>query len=175
LKSILVGVALLGTLVPVFADELPESKKALGKPESIICGFNSMKTTMGGIIKKLGHADKQTPFSASDPVNVLMEWNKGPLNIGINTYVIEGFENNNPVWIRVQGSDPDGYCKTGSGVKLGDSFESVKKVYGNRYGVDTVEGEKYIVYQWKNFSEISFTLTPSNLVKSIYVYGDVDP
>lgn len=160
---------------PVLADHLPDNKLASGKGDTVLCGFDPRFTPMKDILSKLGKPDRIDPWP-EDKLNFTYQWSRGPLTIEVNTYhFYADYLNRPPVWIEVSGSDPEGFCKTGRGLKLGDSLADVRRLYGKRYGVTrTSKGEQSITIQWEDEATIFVDLTKDGHVEVINIPAEND-
>jgi hypothetical protein len=173
LPYLVVGFALL-CAGSVRADHLPDNKQASGKADTVLCGFDPYSTPMGDILSKLGKPDRIEPWKVNK-VNVTYWWSRGLLTIQANTYQFGDYMNKPPVSIEVNGSDPDGFCTTGRGLKLGDSLADVRRLYGKRYDVrSTGKGKRTITIQWKDESTLLVDLTKSGHVEAINALGEIE-
>jgi hypothetical protein len=171
-QYLIIGVALLCAR-PVLADHLPDNELASGKADTVLCGFDPYFTPMKDILSKLGKPDRIDP-RPTDKVNVTYQWSKGSLTIKANAYQLDGYLDRTPVYIEVSGSDPDGFCATGRGLKLGDSLADVRRFYG-RYGVRwTGKGKRTITIQWNDESTVFVDLTKSGRVEAITALGEIE-
>ncbi len=172
LRHLVVGFAFL-CAEPALADHLPDNKLASGKGDTVLCGFDPHFTPMKDILSKLGKPDRIEPWE-KDKVNVTYLWTRGPLTIEVNTYqYYADYLNRPPVYIEVNGSDPEGFCPTGRGLKLGDSLADLRRLYGQRYQViHTGKGERSITIQWNDESTLIVELTKSGRVELINVPGE---
>lgn len=169
-----IGFAACFSATHSLADHLPDSKLAQGESESLLCGVKPAFTAMNDILSKLGEPRSIEPRK-EDKVNVTYQWSRGPLLIQVNTYQYGDYLNRNPVSVEVEGSDPDGFCRTGRGLKLEDSLADLQRLYGERYSVrKTGKGKREITIQWSDLTTLYVFLSKDGHVEAIELSGDTE-
>jgi len=129
---------------------------------------------MKDILSKLGKPDRIDP-RPTDKVNVTYKWSRGPLTILVSAYQMEGYLDRNPVWIEVSGSDPDGFCTTGRGLKLGGSLVDVRRLYGTRYGIRQISrGKRVLTIEWSTEPSIDIDLSRDGRIIRINSAGVIE-
>lgn len=173
-NSRLAAFVVAGSLIacPALADHLPDDKLAAGKPETTLCGFDPYNTLLKDILAKLGEPEFVRP-TPSDKINVTYHWSRGPLQIQVNAYQVDGYLDRPPVYIEVAGRDPDGFCRTGRGLALGSSLGDLRKIYGTRYGVrSTGDGRHTVTLQWPDLATLFVRFDKAGRVQSVNLPGE---
>ncbi len=140
----------------------------------MLCGLDSDATPMKDVLSKLGKPDRIEPWEVHK-ANVTYWWSRGPLTIQVNTYQFGDYLNRPPLWIEVSGSDPDGFCTTGRGLKLGNSLADIRRLYGHRYGIRPIDGGKRMVtIQWSTLPSIDIDLARDGRIVRINAAGVIE-
>jgi hypothetical protein len=173
-QRILIVLALLTVALASFADHLPAKLLALGKPETTLAGINLESTSPDEVLRRLGPPTKtvtvpNNPYwagylwqTANLRIEVEVTHSKTKKYVGAVTIVRMSGESPTSVW-----KIPD--AATGRGLKLGDSLDSVKSIYGSKLRVSkqepvpadaapfsSIPGVEMVTLQWKS---MEFTLT----------------
>jgi hypothetical protein len=172
-RTLALGLLFLSGVVAI-ADHLPAKLQARGKPENTLAGINLETSTPDDVRRKFGPAAKtiKVPNNPSwtgylwQTENTLLEVevSKGKTRDYVDRVTI----------VRVNGESPTSISKnpppaTGRGLKLGDTLNTLKGLYGNRFLLSnqapvpattdpflSVPGSETAVVQW---TPIEFTLT----------------
>jgi hypothetical protein len=173
MKKLLALCLLFVSGMVAIADHLPAKLQARGKPENTLAGINLERDTPDEVRRKFGPPTK-TIKAPNNPgwtgylwqtadTRLEVEVTKGRTRdyLGGITIVRMNGESSTSVWTTLPPS-------TGRGLKLGDTLDTLKKLYGNRLQLSkqapvpadtdpflSVPGVETAVVQW---SPIEFTL-----------------
>jgi hypothetical protein len=161
-------------IASALADHLPEKLLAHGRPETTLAGIGLETTMPDEVVRRLGPPAK-TVRAPNNPYWTGYLWQTA--NIRIEVEISKGRTRDyiGTVTIVRLGNEPqDAAAKqpdlsTGQGLKLGDTLDTLKKVYGSRLQVDkqtavpvdtkpflSVPGVETATIQW---TPMEFTLT----------------
>ena len=116
------------------ADHLPYDLQAKGRPESRIAGIDMKRARLTDIIRLYGRpsrvegVDHHNPRIA-DSFNYY--WVKPGLNLHVLIQRLPNLEYVSLIEVETGTSRKNG--RTGAGLKLGDTLQDLKRVYGNRF------------------------------------------
>lgn len=174
IRHILSALLLAAAIASSFADHLPEKLLARGKPETTLAGINLESTTPEEVLRRLGPPIK-TVRVPNNPqwtgylwqaanTRIEVEVSRGRTRDYIETVTV----------VRLNGESPASASKQpnvsiGQGLKLGNSLDALKALYGSRMQVDkqaavpvdtkpflSVPGVETATIQW---TPMEFTLT----------------
>ena len=167
-RSSIVGIfiSLILCQLPAKADHLPDKLLARGKPETKLAGIDLTRTKLDNVIRMYGRPKRETRVP-NNPNWTGYIWELSGAKIELDV-------NNGPSGKQIGGIYVEGIARgkvgsTGRGLRLGDTIEAIKQLYGNKFqiekgnplghrqeftGVDAVS--QRIILQW---ASEEFTLT----------------
>jgi hypothetical protein len=122
--------SLLLLFTSALAEHLPEALLARGKPESSLAGINLKRAKLADVVRMYGPATRRVT-APNNPDWIGYVWEKSAVKLEI------GFQGPNKsgvidsIYVQGMGGGPMG--TTGAGLKLGDSIETLKRIYGPRF------------------------------------------
>jgi hypothetical protein len=160
--------------VGAIADHLPAKLLARGKPENTLAGINLERDNPADALRKLGPPTKKIT-APNNPQWTGYLWDTASLRLEVE--VTRGKDKDymgNVTVVRL--GDASGTASTtvarestGRGLKLGDTLEALRSIYGSRFQLSkqanvpattdpflSVPGSQTVVVQW---TPIEFTLT----------------
>ena len=156
------------------ADHLPDSQLARGKDELILAGIEIYKTPVDTVLRKLGKPTEQRQLSPATKEVVgerLYKWKRPDISIELRTQfsdepVFKGNLRETPSSLEVTGTDGS-VGHTGRGLKLGDSYTVIQKVYGSRY----VKKGRRITIQWATTTTLEIGWNERGIIDDIALLG----
>jgi hypothetical protein len=149
-------VFLIGVGSPSRADHLSHNLAAQGKPETKLAGINLRNATLADIVRRYGPPTKVQGVEEHDP-GIASSFDYYWIKSGMHLHIlVERFPNKLPDWqyvslIEVNSSTVNRIGRTGRGLKLGDSLDDLKRIYGPRYYVRNISKFKIhdVMIQWR--------------------------
>lgn len=138
-----------------WADHLPASMVAIGKPEHVLAGISiADNETIANIIKRLGKPDKFSVTNAdyqSGSGERSYEWNRSGVRLRIGTEYQTDAKTKKiiespPLFVDVWGEQRGGFGFTGRGLSLGAHRARIQTIYGARFQSDVHS----VTIQWKD-------------------------
>jgi hypothetical protein len=129
------------------ADHLPPELQARGRPEKKLARIHLEHTKLADVIRMYGKPSKvEKQPSPPDLVMTDYYWNlsKGRLHLlMVQNYIS---------LVEVEGSSKSGRLQTGSGLKIGDDLDDLKRIYGPRYKVRNIPSLAIhdVMIQWRS-------------------------
>jgi hypothetical protein len=112
------------------ADHLPDPLLSLGKPENTLAGIDLTSAKLQDVVRRYGTATRKiTAPNNPDWTGYVWEKSALKLEVGLQGSADLGVINS----VYVEGADHGSIGSTGAGLKLGDSIETIKKIYGTRF------------------------------------------
>ena len=156
------------------ADHLPNSQLARGKDELILAGIEIYRTPLDTIFHKLGKPTERRQLSPATKETVgerLYKWKRPDISIELGTQfsdepIFKGHLRETPASIEVKGADGS-VGHTGRGLKLGDSYTAIQKLYGSRY----VEKGRRVTIQWETTTTLEVGWNERGIVDDIALFG----
>jgi hypothetical protein len=174
-KLLLFAFLSMAASIWVRADHLPEKLMAVGNPEDTLAGINMRTSTFEDVLKEFGLPSKKITVP-NNPAWTGYLWRSGDIQLEVE--VTHGKSRDSVDTITVvhligvtsQAAPNFGTVdSTGRGLKLGDSLDTLKRLYGSRFKVDnqdnvpddtqpflSVPGSQTATIQWM---KLDFTLT----------------
>ena len=174
MRKLLLLALLLAANVAAIADHLPESLMARGNPEDTLAGINLRTTTAEDVLKKFGPPSRKVKVP-NNPAWTGYLWRSGNTQLAVEVSRGKGRDYVETITVvRLNETSPSpantlaGAEATGRGLKLGDTVDSLKSIYGNRLKLDkqvnvppdtepflSVPGTQTATVQWM---KLDFTL-----------------
>jgi len=166
--------AVLSLPTVLSADHLPESQLARGKDELILAGIEIYKTPLDTVFRRLGKPREQRQLSPATKEAVgerLYKWKRPDISIELGTQfsdepVFNGNLRETPSSVEVKGTDGS-VGRTGRGLKLGDSYTAIQKVYDSRY----VKKGRRITIQWETTTMLEIGWNERGIIDDIALLG----
>lgn len=173
MKRLLALVLLLAGGLSAGADHLPAKLMAMGSPEDTLAGIHLRTATWDGVVKKYG-APTKTVTVPNNPNWTGYLWDSAGTRLEVEVTHSKTRQYVDTITVVRVGSSLGGdkladAGATGRGLKLGDSLEDLKRVYGARFlllkqdavPVETTPfsetpGSEVAIVQWM---KLDFTLT----------------
>jgi hypothetical protein len=169
------GLALLLILAAsAVADHLPEKSLARGKPETTLAGINLESTTLDEVLRKYGPPTR-TITVPNNPQWTGYLWQTVETRLELDVTAGAGGKHylGGISVVRIGGGSAPAKASsdaTGSGLKLGDGLDALKRIYGSRFQLSrqpdipaatskpflAVPGSQTATVQW---TPAEFTLT----------------
>jgi hypothetical protein len=112
------------------ADHLPEPLLALGKPERTLAGIDIQNAKLADVVQRYGVATRKVNVPNNpDWTGYVWEKSAVKLEVGVQGSADLGVIES----MYVEGTDRGLTASTGAGLRLGDSVEAIKKIYGTRF------------------------------------------
>jgi hypothetical protein len=171
----LVSFAVLLVIMPLISgDELPDNLLAHGRQERLLAGMDVLSATVAQAEEWLG---KPTQEQVTDPEQKGIAgektyvWEKPLVKVTLKTGFlhdarVKGRYAESPEVITVEGSDGS-IGRTGRGLKLGDKFSQVEKLYGHKF----VRKGNTIDVQWKSGTDLLVTWNDDGLIDKIGLFA----
>jgi hypothetical protein len=136
MRYVTLGFLYFFLLIPSIAkaDNLPENLQASGKPETTLAGINLETTTLIDVIRLYGLPTREERTSR-DPDWIGYIWELPQAKIELSFY---NTGTGNIADIYVEGTTKGQIGSTGRGLKLGDDLNKLKRIYGNRFMLQTL-------------------------------------
>jgi len=166
--------AVLSMPTVLSADHLPDSQLARGKDELILAGIEIYKTPLDTVFRKFGKPTEQKQLSPATKDVVgerLYTWKKTNISIELGTQfsdepIFKGNLRETPSSVEVKGTD-GAVGHTGRGLKLGDPYAAIQKVYGPRY----VKKGRRITIQWETTTTLEIGWNERGIIDDITLIG----
>ena len=160
--------AVLAVPTVLSADHLPHSQLVRGKDEMILAGIEIYKTSLDAVFRELGKPTEQRQLSPSTKDVVgerLYKWKRPNISIELTTYFADDLSET-PSSIEVKGTDGV-VGHTGRGLKLGDPYTVVQKIYGPRYE----KKGRHITIQWKTTTTLEIGWNEHGIIDDMVLIG----
>ena len=151
-------VALILGAATMFADHLPSSLVARGRPEHVLAGIDVYKTSVDSLMGKFGRPVSFKKYPETEEAGEVI-WNlKGSvlhasMNADGTAYAVE-----------VSGT-PSAFTSTGKGLRLGESLKEVQRDYGNRF----LRRGDLVTLQWSDETELRLHLAGERIVSMLLI------
>ena len=174
------GVCLGAGSMLAWADHLPPSKIARGRPEHLLAGIDVYKGNIGDAIRMLGKPEKIEDATNPDYPPGSGErsyfWRRDGVRLRVGTVyktdrvtgkIVEGPPNIVDVWGASSGG---GLGSTGRGLSLGDTTTALRTIYGPRYE----RGDRSMTLQWSDETTMVVDLNTSGQITHIQLLAAVE-
>lgn len=149
LKTFLMGLIMLTCYSTAgWADHCPEDRRAAGEAETTLAGISFERGRFPGALSLYGRADsKDEHTDATYPEGsgeVRYSWNLdgGQLEVFTLFYHRNNLKIESAVSVRIEGDTGGPEWQTGRGLRPGDSFDKVVKLYGSVFLEGIVSGSQ---------------------------------
>ena len=140
----------------------------------ILAGIEIYKTPVDTVLRKLGKPTEQRQLSPATKEVVgerLYKWKRPDISIELRTQfsdepVFKGNLRETPSSLEVTGTDGS-VGHTGRGLKLGDSYTVIQKVYGSRY----MKKGRRITIQWATTTTLEIGWNERGIIDDIALLG----
>ena len=173
MRKLLLLALLLAANIAI-ADHLPESLMARGEPEDTLAGINLRTTTADEVMKKFGPPTRKVTVPnnpawtgylwSNQNTQLEVEVSRGRSRDYVETITVVRLNNTSPLSVNNLAEAE----ATGRGLKLGDTLDTLKGIYGSRLKLDkqasvpadadpflSMPGSQTATLQWR---KLDFTL-----------------
>lgn len=142
----------------VLADHLPETLLAQGRPETVLCGIDVIRSRTPELLEKFGKPISYDKYPKTEEAAEI-SWDKegSKIHVTINADDIA-------YAVRVTGAR-SAIAKTGRGLELGQTMEDLKSVYGDKF----VKRGNIITLQWRDGTEMRVALDKGRIVSLMLI------
>jgi hypothetical protein len=153
--AMILSVVSFGSIV--HADELPDNLQARGKPETRLARIDLKNIKLAGIIRRYGRPNRMKAWESDRPdfsSSYEYDWLRPRLKLHV--VVERSPHGKDPNWeyvslVEVRSGTSRQVGRTGKGLKLGDTFRDLKRIYGFRLKVRNIPKLKIhdVMIQWR--------------------------
>jgi hypothetical protein len=163
-------VLLLSFAIAAFGDHLPTSLLNHGKPETALAGIDLRTVTLDEVLRTYGPPTK-TVNVPNNPDWTGYVWQLDGVRLEVeSSHSAHKTSIDRISIVRTAPDDaaPPKFASTGAGLKLGDTLDALRRIYGNRFQLSkqsnvpadtgpfqSVPGSKMVMIQW---TPMEFTL-----------------
>lgn len=152
------------------ADRLPENQIAKGKADDVLSSVNVYKTTVSQIFSRFGRPTRTIDVLEDKNDGRDYEWDRGEVKLFLGTWNDKG-NNSVPYSVEVWGKRSVGVMGvTGRGLKLGNTLEDVRQIYGDKFSkYEQGDGTLRVTIQWQNETTLYLYFDPSGKIDQIHL------
>jgi hypothetical protein len=163
-----IAVVIVCATVCSLGDRLPKSKLAQGKEETKLAGVKVYETSIQQVLHRFGKPTQQREvFPATQDVAGERQymWRKRNVTLTIETQFLPK-SGEYVSSIIVEGTDGT-LGKTGRGLRLGDDYRAVRRIYGDHYA----RNGRHISVQWKTTTTLEVGWNKRGVINRMELLG----